>query len=60
MREALFWESLPESAVRCHLCRLECTIPKGGRGRCRTRENHEGRLVSLVYGQLIAAHVDPV
>ena len=60
MREALFWESLPESAVRCHLCRLECIIPKGGRGRCRTRENYDGRLVSLVYGQLIAAHVDPV
>jgi len=60
MREALFWDELANKQVRCRLCRFFCTIPSGGRGRCRVRENRDGTLYSLVYGRAIAEAVDPV
>ena len=60
MREALFWDKLPEHKVQCRLCRFRCRIPAGGRGRCRVRENRDGVLYSLVYGRAIAEAVDPI
>ncbi len=58
--EALLYERLDEKKVRCHLCNHRCVIDPGKRGLCRVRENREGVLESLVYGRLIARHVDPV
>ena len=60
MREAMFWEKAGEGRVRCGLCRFHCLIAPGKRGRCGVRENHEGKLYSLVYGKSIAEHVDPI
>ncbi|NLC71159.1 MAG: AmmeMemoRadiSam system radical SAM enzyme [Desulfuromonadaceae bacterium] len=60
MHEALFWAELPEKKVQCRLCRFRCMIPPGGRGRCRVRENRDGKLYSLVYGRAIAEAVDPI
>jgi pyruvate formate lyase activating enzyme len=60
MHEALFYEKLPHDAVRCDLCRHHCRIAPGMRGICRVRENRAGRLMSLVYGRIVAEHVDPV
>lgn len=58
--EARYYEKLERAAVRCRLCPRSCTIPEGGRGYCRTRENHKGILYSLVYGQPCALHIDPI
>ncbi|MBN1141204.1 MAG: AmmeMemoRadiSam system radical SAM enzyme [Deltaproteobacteria bacterium] len=60
MREALFWDPLPDNRIRCRLCRFRCVVAPGGRGRCRVRENRDGRLYSLVYGRAIAEAVDPI
>ncbi len=60
MKEAMFYESTSEERVRCHLCAHHCIIAPDGRGICQVRENREGKLYSLVYGELIARHVDPV
>lgn len=60
MREAMFWEKLDGDRVRCGLCRHACVIPPGKRGICGVRENREGKLLSLVYGRLIAENVDPI
>ncbi|MBB5347640.1 AmmeMemoRadiSam system radical SAM enzyme [Desulfoprunum benzoelyticum] len=57
--EALFFEQQGD-AVRCGLCAHHCLIGEGKRGICGVRENREGRLVSLVYGNLVAEHVDPI
>jgi pyruvate formate lyase activating enzyme len=59
-REALLYEKLPESKVRCQLCAHRCLIAEGRRGICQVRGNHEGTLYTLTYGKLIAAHVDPI
>jgi pyruvate formate lyase activating enzyme len=50
----------PEGLVKCLLCANECAIPVGERGRCRVRENVDGRLLTLVYGRPASIHVDPI
>jgi pyruvate formate lyase activating enzyme len=60
MKEALFYEKTGNRQVRCGLCRFNCLIDDGKRGICAVRENRGGTLYSLVYGKVIAEHVDPV
>jgi pyruvate formate lyase activating enzyme len=60
MKEAMFYEKIGDGKVKCHLCNHYCTIYPGKRGVCAVRENKDGVLYSLVYGKLIARHVDPI
>jgi pyruvate formate lyase activating enzyme len=60
MVEARFYEKLQDDAVRCGLCRHRCRIEPGRLGICRVRENQAGRLISLVYGRVVAEQVDPI
>jgi pyruvate formate lyase activating enzyme len=48
------------ASVRCVLCAHRCLLRDGRRGLCGVRENRGGALVSLVYGELVAAHLDPI
>jgi pyruvate formate lyase activating enzyme len=57
---ALLYDALDDGGVRCNLCGHRCVIPEGHRGICRVREHQGGALRSLVYGRLIARHVDPI
>ena len=47
-------------AVRCVACAHRCLIRPGRAGICHVRENRDGHLVSLVYGQAVAANADPI
>jgi pyruvate formate lyase activating enzyme len=59
--EAYLYEPLDDDRkVRCHLCHHRCVIKEGKRGICGVRENQHGILKTLVYGKLIAQHVDPI
>lgn len=60
MKEAYLYEKAEEQGVHCHLCSHRCRIKEGGKGICRVRENRGGILFSLVYGKVIARHVDPI
>lgn len=60
MKEAMFYKKLEEKKVRCFLCAHHCVIKEGKRGICAVRENRDGILYSLVYGRLIAMHIDPI
>ncbi len=60
MKEAMFYKRLDKDRVHCFLCSQHCRIEPGGIGKCGVRENRGGKLFSLVYGKLIASHVDPV
>jgi pyruvate formate lyase activating enzyme len=60
MREARYWETEVDLAVRCRLCPHNCAIKPGKRGICGVRENREGILFSLNYGKAIAVHNDPI
>lgn len=46
--------------VRCELCPHRCILAEGERGTCRVRENRQGKLYSLVYGNPCALNVDPI
>jgi pyruvate formate lyase activating enzyme len=58
--EAYLYERLEENKVRCGLCSHRCVIKDGRRGICNVRENEAGILKTLVYGKLIARHIDPI
>ncbi len=62
IREAMLWgpDASGPGRVACRLCAHRCVIAPGRAGVCAVRENREGRLVSLVYGEVVAAHVDPI
>jgi len=58
--EAYLYELLEENKVKCNLCNHRCIIKEGRRGICGVRENRGGVLNTLVYGRLIARHIDPI
>lgn len=60
MHEAMFYQAGKDGEVNCGLCSHYCRIKEGKRGLCGVRENHGGKLYSLVYGRLVAEHVDPI
>jgi len=60
MREALFYTKKGDTTVQCFLCPHNCVIQPDKTGICGVRKNTGGRLVSLVYGKVIAEHVDPI
>ncbi len=60
MREALLYEKLDGQKVRCALCAHRCLIAPDKLGICRVRQNRQGELISLVYGQAISQAVDPI
>jgi len=59
-KEALHYEKLAGSKVRCRLCPHLCGIPDGGAGKCGVRANRGGVLLALSYGRTVAASVDPI
>jgi pyruvate formate lyase activating enzyme len=56
----MFYEQMEDNKVHCFLCAQHCHIKSGKRGQCGVRENRQGKLWSLVYGQLIAQNIDPI
>lgn len=58
--EAYLYEPLKDKKVKCNLCNHRCIIKEGKRGICGVRENQGGILETLVYGKLIASHIDPI
>jgi pyruvate formate lyase activating enzyme len=59
-KESRFSEPFKEDILRCIICPRMCMIRPGHRGFCNTKENKDGRLFSLTYGQLSAVAVDPI
>jgi pyruvate formate lyase activating enzyme len=49
-----------DNAVRCVACAHRCLIRPGRAGICHVRENRDGTLVTLVFGQAVAANADPI
>ncbi len=60
MSEAMLYERLAGSRVRCHVCQWRCGITPGKFGLCRMRHNIEGTLYLLNYAQASSVAVDPI
>jgi pyruvate formate lyase activating enzyme len=59
VRESLLQESVG-SKVRCNVCARRCVVSIGGQGWCRTRENRDGTLVTLIYGAVSSQAANPI
>lgn len=60
VREALFYEKLKNKKVKCSLCERRCEISQGSKGFCKTRINIDGKLYTLVYGDISAVESRPI
>jgi pyruvate formate lyase activating enzyme len=60
MKEALLYKKLSDGKVQCNACNHKCIILEEKRGICGVRENQNGKLYSLIYGKIIAEHIDPI
>lgn len=60
VHEAVLYEKLSDDKVRCSLCERRCIIDVGEKGFCRTRQNIDGKLYSLVYGDISALESRPI
>ncbi len=59
-REAMFYETMPESMVQCHLCPHKCVLRVGESGKCRGRKNMSGKMIAINYGLSIGISLDPI
>ncbi|MFO7604443.1 MAG: AmmeMemoRadiSam system radical SAM enzyme [Gammaproteobacteria bacterium] len=60
LREARYYETLPDGHVLCTLCPHDCHIADGGRGACGVRYNKNGVLYTLVYNRAVSRIVEPI
>jgi pyruvate formate lyase activating enzyme len=60
IREAMLYRTLEIEDVICNLCSHRCELKPGVFGKCGVRQNRKGKLYTYVYGEVIAAHVDPI
>lgn len=57
--EPRYWELIDEYVV-CRLCPHICRLLHGETGKCKTRRNENGKLVTLAYGNPVAINIDPI
>ena len=60
MKECRYYQRLDDGTIECQLCPHHCHIANGKTGRCRSRRNHDGVLVSEVYAKPCSLAIDPV
>lgn len=59
-RQASYFTRIGGGRVRCDLCPHLCQIDSGQRGRCGVRENTDGALWTVAFGNPCAVQIDPV
>lgn len=60
MHLASHYKTTLNQSVQCLLCPHKCTLIPGQYGKCNTRVNRDGRLISENYGVLSSISTDPV
>jgi pyruvate formate lyase activating enzyme len=60
MKPAKLYQKLNQGLLKCQACSWYCKIASGKTGICRTRINKNGKLYSLVYGEVVGPTLDPV
>lgn len=59
LKESYLYERTGDE-VRCSVCERRCSIPEGEFGHCLTRKNINGRLHTVVYGDISACESRPI
>ncbi len=59
-KESCLYKKLSDNAVQCQTCNHYCRLIPNQYGLCGARQNQDGVLMVLNYGQAIAQQIDPV
>ncbi len=59
-RKALLYNDLGNSSVQCNTCWHKCVIKEGKHGRCKTRINIRGILLTEIYGMVSSLSINPI
>ena len=60
MHEAMLYEKLPDSGVRCNTCQWRCNIGPDKFGVCGMYQNNDGALYNLNYAVVSSVAADPI
>ncbi len=60
MPEAVLFEEIPGSRVRCNVCQWHCIIGPDKTGVCKSRKNVNGKMELLNYARVSSINADPI
>jgi pyruvate formate lyase activating enzyme len=60
LKQALFWEKREDGKIKCELCPVGCIIAEGKIGVCMGRQNTDGVLYAINYGNAVSIAIDPI
>jgi pyruvate formate lyase activating enzyme len=60
VKESPLYEELAGGEVRCGVCERRCFLHPGQLGFCKTKKNVNGKLYTLVYGDINAMSANPI
>ncbi len=60
MHEAMLYERLPSSRVRCNICQWRCAIGPDKLGVCRMYHNRDSTLYNMNYAKVSSVAADPI
>ncbi len=60
MHEAMLYEKLPNSRVKCNVCQWHCNIGLNKSGVCRMYQNRDGVLYNMNYAKASSVAADPI
>lgn len=59
-KKALLYRNLSNSSIQCNTCWHKCVIKEGEYGRCKTRVNTRGTLLTESYGMISSLSINPI
>ncbi|MHA2306077.1 MAG: AmmeMemoRadiSam system radical SAM enzyme, partial [Candidatus Hodarchaeales archaeon] len=59
-KRAYLFDQLDKSIVQCNTCWHHCQITPGNMGKCKTRKNVKGELITLNYGLFSSLSNNPI
>jgi len=60
VRESGLYQKVGGNNVKCLLCHRNCLVKEGWYGFCKTRVNVNGKLYTLVYGDISSLSLNPI
>ena len=60
IKEGVLFDELADKKIKCNVCSHRCVISDGKLGLCRTRQNKNGKIYTLIYNTVSSEAVDPI
>jgi pyruvate formate lyase activating enzyme len=60
IKETQLYEKIGDSKVKCGVCERRCVIENNRKGFCGTKQNFNGKLCTIVYGDISALESRPI